>query len=158
MLRFLRRVQSSWSAVDLAALVLRFVLGAVFIAHGGQKLFSLFGGHGIDGTTAYLNSVGIPIPHVFAYVVGITEFFGGAFLIIGFLTAVATIGLITDMAVAYGVVTSAFSFFSVAKVGYGWELNLVLAGMAAALLIMGPGAWSLDALLGLTRRKSLMGT
>jgi putative oxidoreductase len=158
MSRFLRAVQSSWSSVDLAALVLRWVLGAVFIVHGGQKLFSLFGGHGIDGTSAYFNSVGIPASNIFAYVVGITEFFGGAFLIIGFLTAVAAIGLITDMAVAYGVVTSGFSFFSVARVGYGWELNLILAGMAAALLIMGPGAWSLDALLGLTRRRSLMGT
>src|SRR5689334_22830306 len=46
----LRAAQSSWAAVDLAALVLRLVLGFVFIAHGGQKLFSLFGGTGIDGT------------------------------------------------------------------------------------------------------------
>lgn len=151
MTRFLRAIQSSWISVDLAALVLRGVLGVVFIAHGGQKLFSLFGGHGIDGTSAYFNSVGIPSSNVFAYVVGITEFFGGIFLIIGFLTVIAAIGLITDMAVAIAVVTYSFGFFSVAKTGYGWELNLVILGMAAALLIMGPGAWSLDALFRLTR-------
>lgn len=148
----LRAVQSSWIAVDLAALVLRGVLGVVFIAHGGQKLFSLFGGGGIEGTTAFFRSVGIPSPDVFAYVVGITEFFGGVLLLIGFLTVIATIGLVTDMAVAIATVSYAFSFFSQQKVGYGWELNFALIGLAAALLVMGPGALSLDAALGLTRR------
>lgn len=150
--RPLRAIQSSWSAVDLAALALRGVLGVVFIAHGGQKLFSLFGGTGIDGTTAFFTSVGIPNSQVFAYVVGITEFFGGILLLVGFLTIIVTIGLITDMAVAIAKVSHSFSFFSQTKVGYGWELNFALIGLAAALLIMGPGAWSLDALLGWTRR------
>jgi putative oxidoreductase len=149
--RPLRAAQASWISVDLAALVLRVVLGIVFIGHGGQKLFSLFGGGGISGTTAFFRSVGITSPNVFAYVVGITEFFGGVLLILGLLTFVVSIGLLIDMSVAIATVTSAFSFFSQTKVGYGWELNLILIGMAAALLIMGPGAWSLDATLGLTR-------
>ncbi len=148
----LRAVQSSWRAVDVAALVLRGVLGVVFVAHGSQKLFGWFGGGGISGTTAYLHTIGIPAPHVFVYVVGITEFFGGVVLLAGFLTVVATIGLITDMAVAIATVSHAFSFFSQPKVGYGWELNFALIGLAVALLVMGPGAWSLDAALGLTRR------
>jgi hypothetical protein len=50
---------------------------------------------------------------------GITEFFGGVLLLAGFLTIIATIGLITDMAVAIATVSHAFSFFSVQKVGYG---------------------------------------
>lgn len=148
----LRAAQSSWGAVDLAALVLRLVLGFVFIAHGGQKLFSLFGGTGIDGTSAFFQRVGIPAPQAFAYVVGVTEFFGGVLLVVGLLTVVAAIGLIVDMLVAIATVSHAFSFFSQTKVGYGWELNLALIGLAAALLVMGPGAWSLDARLGLTRR------
>ena len=152
--RPLRAMQSSWSSVDLAALVLRGVLGFVFIAHGGQKLFSLFGGGGIHGTTVFFGAVGIPAPDTFAYVVGITEFFGGVLLVAGFLTAVAAIGLLIDMAVAIATVSYKFSFFSQTKVGYGWELNLALIGLAAALLIMGPGAWSVDAGLGLTRRSS----
>ncbi len=146
-----RAVQASWISVDLAALILRGVLGVVFVGHGGQKLFGLFGGGGISGTTAFFRSVGIMSPDVFAYVVGITEFFGGLLLIVGLLTFVVSIGLLIDMGVAIATVSSAFSFFSQTKVGYGWELNLVLIGMAAALLIMGPGAWSLDAALGLTR-------
>jgi uncharacterized membrane protein YphA (DoxX/SURF4 family) len=58
------------------------------------------------------------------------------------------------MAVAIATVSHAFSFFSQTKVGYGWELNLALIGLAAALLVMGPGAWSVDAALGLTRRSA----
>jgi len=150
--RPLRAFQSSWRAVDLAALVLRGVLGFVFVAHGGQKLFGWFGGGGIRGTTAFLRSVGIPAPDAFAYVVGIAELFGGVLLIAGLLTAVAAAGLVIDMAVAIATVSHAFSFFSQQKVGYGWELNLALIGLAATLLIMGPGAWSVDAALGLTRR------
>ena len=150
--RPVRAVQSSWSSVDLAALVLRGVLGFVFIAHGGQKLFGWFGGGGIHGTTAFFRIVGIPAPDTFAYVVAITEFFGGVLLVVGFLTFVAALGLVIDMAVAIATVSHAFSFFSVTKVGYGWELNLALIGLAGALLIMGPGDWSVDAALGLTRR------
>lgn len=150
--RPLRAVQSSWSSVDLAALVVRGVLGFVFIAHGGQKLFGWFGGGGVHGTTVFFRAIGIPAPDAFAYVVGITEFFGGVLLVVGLLTFVAALGLVIDMAVAIATVSHAFSFFSQTKVGYGWELNLALIGLAAALLIMGPGAWSLDAALGLARR------
>ena len=150
--RPLRAVQSSWSSVDLAALVVRGVLGFVFIAHGGQKLFGWFGGGGLHGTTAFFRIVGIPAPDAFAYVVAITEFFGGVLLVAGLLTFVAALGILIDMAVAIATVSHAFSFFSQSKVGYGWELNLALIGLAAALLVIGPGTLSLDALLGLTRR------
>jgi len=149
--RPLRAVQSSWSSVDLGALVLRAVLGFVFIAHGGQKLFGWFGGGGIRGTTAFFRTIGIPGPDAFAYVVGIVEFFGGVLLVLGLLTFAASLGLLIDMAVAIATVSHKFSFFSAPKVGYGWELNLALIGLAAALLIVGPGAWSVDAALGLTR-------
>jgi putative oxidoreductase len=149
--RPLRAAQSSWGAVDAAALVLRVVLGVTFAAHGAQKLFGWFGGGGIRGTTAFFHTVGLPAPGVFAYVVGITEFFGGVLLLLGFLTVVAAAGLIIDMAVAIATVSHAFSFFSQQKVGYGWELNLALIGLAAAVLLIGAGAWSVDAALRLTR-------
>jgi uncharacterized membrane protein YphA (DoxX/SURF4 family) len=51
----LRGLHSSWRAVDGAALLLRFVLGFVFVAHGAQKLFGWFGGGGIDGTAAFFS-------------------------------------------------------------------------------------------------------
>jgi putative oxidoreductase len=122
------------------------------VAPGAHSAGRSIGRRGSWGTTAFFRIVGIPAPDTFAYVVGITEFFGGVLLVVGLLTFVAAIGLLIDMAVAIATVSHAFSFFSQTKVGYGWELNLALIGLAAAVLIMGPGAWSLDAALGLTRR------
>lgn len=149
--RPLRAVHSSWGAVDVAALAVRVALGVIFVAHGGQKLFAWFGGRGIDGTGAFFHSVGIPAPQVFAYVVGATEFFGGILLLVGLLTIVATIGLLIDMVVAIATVSHAAGFFVTAQKA-GWELNLAVIGLLVAVLVVGPGAWSLDAALGMTRR------
>jgi putative oxidoreductase len=127
-------------------------LGAGQIAaHGDQKLFGLFGGRGIDGTAAFLQAVGIPAPHVFVYVVGLTEFLGGILLLLGLLTIIATIGLVIGMAVAIAAVSHAAGFF-VTPVRAGWELDPAVLGLVVALLVMGPGRWDLDAGLGMTRR------
>src|SRR5688572_23611119 len=62
---------------------LRLCVGAVFLAHGLQKLFGLWGGLGIEGTTALLASWGLSQPQSLAIAVGIAELGGGALLIIG---------------------------------------------------------------------------
>ena len=149
--RSLRAIHSSWSAVDLAALVIRVALGIAFVAHGGQKLFGWFGGTGITGTTAFFDGVGIPAPHAFAYIVGLTEFCGGLLILAGAFTLVATLALLTDMIVAIATVSHSAGFFVTAQ-KIGWELNLYLVGLIVAMLIIGPGGWSVDAALGLTRR------
>ena len=63
------------------------------------------------------------------------------------------VAILIDMVVAIATVSHSFSFFSQTRVGYGWELNLALIGLAAALAIIGPGVWSIDATAGLTRRR-----
>lgn len=151
--RPLQAIHSSWQSVNIATLIMRAALGVGFVAHGGQKLFSWFGGGGIAGTTAFFRTVGIPSPHAFAYVAGIAEFAGGIAIGLGFLTVVAAIGLLTEMLIAIATVSYSAGFFVTAQ-KIGWELNLYLIGLLAALLVMGPGAWSADAALGLTRRRS----
>jgi putative oxidoreductase len=150
--RPLRAVHSSWHSVDAATLIMRAALGLCFVAHGGQKLFGWFGGGGITGTTAFFRSVGIPAPHAFAYVAGIVEFFGGIAIGLGFLTIVAAVGLLIEMLIAISTVSYAAGFFVTAQ-KIGWELNVYLIGLIVALLVMGPGAWSADSVLGLTRRR-----
>lgn len=150
--RPLRAAHSSWDAVNLAALIMRAALGLCFFAHGGQKLFGWFGGGGIAGTTAFFHAVGIPAPHAFAYVAGCAEFFGGIAIALGFLTVLATAGLLAEMLTAVSTVSYAAGFFVTAQ-KIGWELNVYLIGLLAALLVMGPGMWSVDAALGLTRRR-----
>jgi putative oxidoreductase len=151
--RPLRAIHSSWHSADAAALIIRAALGLCFIAHGGQKLFGLFGGSGIGGTTAFFRSVGIPDPHTFTYVAGILEFFGGIVIALGFLTIAAAVGLIVEMVVAIVSVSWSQGFFALPP-KVGWELNVYLIALLAVLLVSGPGAWSVDATLGLTRRRS----
>ena len=151
--RPLRAIHSSWHSVDAATLIMRATLGLCFVAHGGQKLFGWFGGGGIAGTTAFFRSVGISAPHAFAYVAGIAEFFGGIAIALGFLTIVAAVGLLIEMLIAISTVSYAAGFFVTAQ-KIGWELNVYLIGLLAALLVIGPGAWSADSALGLTRRRS----
>ena len=63
--------------MDLALFALHFVVGALFFAHGAQKLFGMFGGYGIAGTAQYMESLGLAPGHLMAILAGGTEFFGG---------------------------------------------------------------------------------
>jgi putative oxidoreductase len=143
-------LHSSWSAVDGAALLLRGVLGYVFVAHGAQKLFGWFGGGGLDGTSAFFTSLDIPAPRLFALVAGLTEFFGGLLIIVGLLTVAASLALVVDMVLAIATFNHSHGFFVESPQG-GWELNFVLIGMLGALALVGAGAWSVDHVLGLGR-------
>jgi len=149
----LRGVHSSWSVIDAAALLIRGVLGFVFVAHGAQKLFGWFGGGGIDGTTAFFTFLEIPAPHFFAVVVALLEFFGGLLLLAGLLTVVVSLALLVNMVGAIVTFNHANGFFVESPKG-GWELNFVLIGMLGALSLIGAGAWSADHAAGLARKTS----
>jgi putative oxidoreductase len=143
---------SSWRTADGVLLLLRVALGATFVAHGGQKLFDWINvdPHGIDGTTKFFDFVGIPIPGFFAWVVGLTEFIGGLLLIAGALTSIVAIALAIDMFVAIVTYNAANGFFTETQDG-GWELNLIILLVMVTLALLGPGRYSVDASIGLTR-------
>ncbi|MCA3748821.1 MAG: DoxX family protein [Rubrobacter sp.] len=132
--------------VDLALLVLRLVLGVIFVAHGAQKLFGSFGGPGLKGTAGFFEQLGIRPAYPMAVVVGAIEFFGGILAALGFLMPVVAVGLIAVMIGAILTVHLRHGFF--AQSG-GYEFNLALIGIALALLLAGAGSYSLDAALGL---------
>jgi putative oxidoreductase len=143
---------SSSRTADLVLLVLRVGLGVTFIAHGGQKLFDWINvdPHGIDGTTKFFDFVGIPAPGFFAWVVGLTEFVGGLLLIAGLLTSIVAIALTIDMIVAIATYNASNGFFTETPNG-GWELNFIIALVMGTLALLGPGRFSVDARIGLTR-------
>lgn len=147
--RRLRSTHSDRRSIDVAALVLRGTLGVVFFAHGAQKLLGWFGGPGINGATKSFRSAGIPLPHFFVYVSSLTELVGGLLLLVGLFTVVAGIAITIDMLVAILAVSHKAGFFVTSRPG--WELNLDLIAMAVCLVLIGPGSWSLDRLIGLTR-------
>src|SRR5689334_13364295 len=75
-------------------LLVRFVIGSSFMINGWGKL------HSLDNITEFFTQLHIPAPHFNAVLVGCTECFGGALLVIGLLTRIAAIPLIISMAVA----------------------------------------------------------
>jgi putative oxidoreductase len=132
--------------MNLALLILRLVVGAVFVAHGSQKLFASFGGPGIDKFAAMLHSMGMRPGRVHAIASGAAEFFGGLLLALGLLTPVGAALIIAVMVIAVYKVHLSKGFF---VTNGGFEFNLVLAAAAFALAGTGAGAWSLDHALGI---------
>jgi putative oxidoreductase len=120
--------------------VLRWVIGAIFVAHGAQKLFGIWGGSGIDGTTAYFTQLGLSPAMPLAILVGVVEFAGGLMLVSGALTLYASLALLLNMIVAVFKVHLAGGFFLPA----GYEFNLALIGALVSLMLTGPGALSID--------------
>ena len=132
-----------------AITVVRVTLGVIFFAHGSQKVFGWFGGYGLKGTTGYFVSTGLP--PVVAYAVCFFELLGGIGLVLGLLTRLAALAIITVMTGAIAKVHWPHGFFInwelTAGKGHGFEANLAFIAMAVACVIAGGGAFSLDLLL-----------
>lgn len=128
--------------------VLRLVVGAVFVAHGAQKLFGLGGGGGLAGTAAYFAQIGLTPSYPLAVAAGLVEFGGGLLLIVGAFTLFAALALTINMAVAVWKVHLANGFFLnwalVPGHGHGYEFNLTLIGALISLMLTGAGAFSID--------------
>jgi putative oxidoreductase len=132
---------------DLGLLLARLTFGLLMAAHGSQKLFGWFGGYGIAGTGGYFESLGFRPGRVFATAAGLAEFGGGLMLALGFLSPVGAALMISVMLVAAVTVHAENGVFAMTN---GIEVPLLYGAAAAALAFIGPGAYSLDAALGLT--------
>jgi putative oxidoreductase len=58
----------------LAALVVRLVQGSLLAGHGAQKLFGTFGGHGLEGTSGFMEMLGLRPGRPWAFLAGLCEF------------------------------------------------------------------------------------
>jgi putative oxidoreductase len=131
---------------DLAAFVLRTAIGAMLATHGINKIA---GPGGLGGTTKWFASLGLRPAAVHARLAAATEITAGTLMAAGALTplpAAATIGLMTTAALTDHRGKGFFVFKG------GWEYTAVVATVAAALAAVGPGRWSIDALLGRRRQ------
>jgi putative oxidoreductase len=131
--------------VDAGLLLLRVLVGVTFSLHGFQKLFGWFGGGGFEGTSRWFASLGFGDGRAATAMAGGTEVSAGLGLAVGLLTPLAAAGMIGVMTVAGAANRAEGGFWSASK---GWELNGYLVVVAWALATTGPGAYSLDALLG----------
>jgi putative oxidoreductase len=127
--------------MDLALFALHLIVGALFFAHGAQKLFGWFGGYGIGGTAGFMEGLGMRPARLHALAAGLAETVGGVLLALGLFTPIGAAMVIAVMVTAIITVHGTKGFFT--QDG-GYEFNLVLIAAAFALAGVGPGAWSLD--------------
>ncbi|MGL4463297.1 MAG: DoxX family protein [Planctomycetia bacterium] len=128
--------------IDLGLLLIRLMVGWVFVFHGAQKVFGVFEGPGIAKFAEALASMGVPNHEPMAYAAAFAELLGGVSLILGFATRLFAVPLLVTMLVAAFVAHGkAFSL----QAG-GMEYALTLAVVSGAFVLTGPGRFSVDVL------------
>src|SRR3954454_19785406 len=135
-------------AMDLGRLLLRVLIGGLFVGHGTQKLFGWFGGYGPDGTGQFFESIGLRPGRRNAMVAGASEAGGGALLAAGLFTPLA--GTLLTAVMAQAIRSLKMDKGPFAQDG-GWELEALFAAAALTFVEIGPGPVSLDSALGIER-------
>ena len=131
---------------DSAPLIVRLVQGSLMAGHGAQKLFGSFGGHGLEGTSGFMEMLGLRPGRPWAVLAGLSEFGGGVLTALGLFNPLGPLGVIGSMSMA------------TAKAHWGkpiWvteggpELPVLNTAISTALMIREPDRYSLDRLLGI---------
>ena len=135
----IKRIITTTTGLD--TLPIRLGAGAIFAAHGAQKLFGWFGGYGLEGTAGWMESIGLEPGLLMAAMAGSAEFFGGLLLIIGLLVRPAALMLAITMAVAIITVHLSNGFF---LSNNGYEFGLALLAVSVSLVVRGAGNLSAD--------------
>ncbi len=128
---------------DAGITVFRVIVGIIFAAHGGQKLFV----YGFDGVAGAFGQMGVPFPGLLGPAVALLEFFGGIALVLGLLTRLAGLGLAANMLGAIVLVHGKAGFF----LPGGYEFVLALLGGALTLVFTGAGRVSIDGVIAARR-------
>ena len=133
--------------MDSGLLLARVVFGLLMAAHGSQKLFGWFGGYGLAGTGGFFESLGFRPGKLFAAAAGGTEFAAGLLVAFGLLGPLGPALIVSVMIVAMATVHWPNGVFAQNN---GIEVPLLYAVAAVAIGLIGNGAYSLDAVFGLT--------
>jgi len=124
--------------VDLAATIARVALGAMFLVHGWPKI------RNVKGTMAWVRGTRFPGGAAFALLVTLLEVFGSIALIVGLLARIVAFLFALEM-----VATTIFSKTKLKKkYVLGYELDVLFLVLSVTVILLGPGPWSLDAVLG----------
>jgi putative oxidoreductase len=131
--------------MEIGLFLIQVTVGLLLAAHGAQKLFGVFGGHGIEGTGGFMESLDMRPGRHMALAAGSSEFFGGLLLALGLATPLAAALIGSTMLVAILTVHAGKGPFAMNN---GWELPLTYAIVAIGLAFNGAGQWSLDNAIG----------
>jgi putative oxidoreductase len=138
--------EETMAAIGL--LVARLIVGIAMAAHGSQKAFGWFGGYGLKGTAGFFESLGYRPGIMFAGFAAFGEIAGGLLTALGLFGPIGPALIILVMIVAAATVHVQNGFFAAKN---GIELHAFYVAAALALTFGGPGAFSLDGILGLDR-------
>ena len=130
--------------INIGLLIIRVVIGVIFMGHGAQKLFGWFGGYGIKGTGGWFESIGIKPGTAMALLAGLTELIGGILFTLGLLTPLAGIMIAGTMVMAIAKVHVPNGLWSTEN---GYEYNLTVIAVVIGVALIGPGQYALDAFL-----------
>ncbi len=131
--------------MDTGLLIIRLIIGLTFAAHGTQKLFGWFGGHGIAGTGGWFESIGMKPGKALAITAGLAELIGGLLFAGGAFLWIAALLIIGSMLVAIVKVHGANGYWVTQN---GYEYNMALIVIALGVAMIGAGDYSLAALIG----------
>jgi putative oxidoreductase len=127
--------QTQSNYADLALALLRIIAGALFVQHGAQKLFGLFGGLGGSGASAQFLQL--------MWFAGVIEFVGGVCILLGLFTHPVAFLLSGEMAVAYFTGHATRGFWPLLNHG---EPAILFCFIFLFLAVTGGGRFTLDKL------------
>jgi len=133
--------------VGIGLLTARLVLGLLMAAHGSQKLLGWFGGYGLQATGEFFGQLGFRPGRLFATLAAAGEVTSGLLITFGFLGPIGPALMLSVMLVAAISVHWEHGLFAMTN---GIEVPLLYAVGALGLALVGPGPYSLDALLGIS--------
>jgi putative oxidoreductase len=139
------RIKSpTWAPVPL-----RLIIGFGFIEHGYSKLV-----HGPETFASILHALGVPAPHLMAWLTILTELLGGFAVLLGAFVPLVSVPMALVLLVAMFSVHWQYGFSSIkilaitpagAKFGPpGYECDLLYLACLVALVLAGPGPFSID--------------
>jgi len=143
------------SVTRWAPIPLRLIVGYGFMQHGFAKL-----SRDPDAFAVVLHPIGVPAPHLMAWLTILIEVFGGLAVLLGALVPLASLPMAAVLLVAIFTVHLPYGFSSIKLISVtsghaqlgppGYETNLLYLACLAALVLGGSGPMSID---GYLRRK-----
>jgi putative oxidoreductase len=131
---------------DSAPLIVRLAQGSLMAGHGAQKLFGSFGGPGLEGTSGFMEMLGMRPGRPWALLAGLSEFGGGVLTVLGLLNPLGPLGVIGAMSMA---TRKAHWDKPIWVTEGGAELPVLNIAVSTALMIREPDRYSLDRVLGM---------
>ena len=142
---------------DLGLLILRVAIGWVVLQHGLLKLGLVGTGGSVSGVGQWFHGMGMRPGLFWALVATAAETVGSVLMIVGLGGPVAP-AIVAGNLLVVTIVAHWPQGFWVGGGKAGWEFTVPLFAAALALALIGSGAWSLDAVLGLTYPAWLTGS